>query len=85
MSPATSAYNGHEIRQYWTEQALRYEQSSDASWSDRSVIEAEIRQIVSYLQDGDAVLDAGCANGYSTLELRAGAAFAFVVETIFPR
>jgi ubiquinone/menaquinone biosynthesis C-methylase UbiE len=68
MSTATSEYSDHEIRQYWTAQALRYEQSSDASWSDRCVIEAEIRQILAYLQDGDEVLDAGCANGYSTLE-----------------
>lgn len=68
VSPATHAYNGQEIRTYWTEQALRYEQSSDASWSDRCVIEAEIRQILQYLHDSDEVLDAGCANGYSTLE-----------------
>jgi ubiquinone/menaquinone biosynthesis C-methylase UbiE len=69
MSLATKPYNGQEIRQYWTEQALTHQQSSDASWSDRCVIDAEISQILHYLEDGDRVLDIGCANGYSTIEL----------------
>jgi ubiquinone/menaquinone biosynthesis C-methylase UbiE len=68
MSTAPPHYSGHEIRRHWTEQALRHQHSSDASWSDRCVMEAEIRQILPYLQDGDQVLDAGCANGHSTLE-----------------
>jgi ubiquinone/menaquinone biosynthesis C-methylase UbiE len=68
MSVGTCGYSDRQIRQYWTEQALRHQRSSDASWSDRCVIDAEIRQILRYLQDGDTVLDAGCANGYSTLE-----------------
>jgi ubiquinone/menaquinone biosynthesis C-methylase UbiE len=57
-----------EIRHYWTEQALENEQSSSASWSDRMVIDMEVREIIKRLQDGDQVLDVGCANGYSTIQ-----------------
>src|SRR5262245_19382719 len=33
------------------------------------VIEMEIREILKWLSDGDRVLDIGCANGYSTIQL----------------
>jgi SAM-dependent methyltransferase len=57
-----------EIRQYWTSQAQEHGPSPSASWSDQSVIHMEIRKILEYLQDGDRVLDVGCANGYSTVQ-----------------
>lgn len=60
-------YNLDQIRAYWTEQALAHGQSPAASWSDRMVIEMEIQEISRRLDDGDKVLDVGCANGYSTV------------------
>ena len=57
-----------EVRQFWTDQALEHGLSPAASWSDVSVIDLEIRHITDRLDDGDHVLDAGCANGYSTVQ-----------------
>ena len=42
--------------------------SPAASWSDRPVMEMEIRTLLRYLNDGDRVLDVGCANGWSTIQ-----------------
>jgi len=64
-------FNLEQIREYWTEQARMHGQSPGASWSDQMVIDLEIREIVPYLDDGDHVLDAGCANGYSTVQFAA--------------
>lgn len=57
-----------EVYEYWTRQALEQGQSPAASWSDHSVIEMEIREIIKRLHDGDRVLDVGCANGYSSVQ-----------------
>jgi ubiquinone/menaquinone biosynthesis C-methylase UbiE len=57
-----------EVKTFWTEQSKRHGQSHAASWSDRQAIELEIREILQHLQDGDRVLDVGCANGYSTVQ-----------------
>jgi len=58
-----------EIRDFWTRQAAEYGQSPSVSWSDYRVIEMEIRELVRRLDDGDKVLDVGCANGFSTIQL----------------
>lgn len=60
-----------QIREFWTEQASTHGQAPDASWSDRPVIELEIGNIVDRVAAGDLVLDAGCANGFSTLAVAA--------------
>jgi len=60
-----------EIRRYWTDQVGRHGASPAASWSDLRVIELEIKEIVARLKDGDTVLDVGCANGFSTVEIAA--------------
>jgi ubiquinone/menaquinone biosynthesis C-methylase UbiE len=62
-------FSSAQIHEFWTAQALKYGQSPSASWSDEMVIEMEIREILRHLADGDRVLDIGCANGYSTLQL----------------
>jgi len=67
----TDRFTLAQIRAFWTEQADRHHQSATASWSDRRVIELEIKEIVKRIADGDRVLDVGCANGYSTVQLAA--------------
>ncbi|HKI25783.1 MAG TPA: class I SAM-dependent methyltransferase [Candidatus Sulfotelmatobacter sp.] len=57
-----------EVYEYWNQQASEYGQSPSASWSDIRVIEMEIAEITKHLSDGDRVLDAGCANGFSSVE-----------------
>ena len=57
-----------QIRDFWTQQAHDHGASHAASWSDRGVIELEIATLLKYLEDGQRVLDVGCANGYSTLQ-----------------
>jgi ubiquinone/menaquinone biosynthesis C-methylase UbiE len=64
----TTKFTQAEIHDFWTRQAQEHGQSSAASWSDNWVIEMEIREITKRLDDGDRVLDAGCANGYSSLQ-----------------
>lgn len=63
-----SKYTMDQIREYWTEQAIEHGDSSSASWSDHGVIDLEIPEIINYIDDGDTVIDIGCANGYSTIQ-----------------
>jgi ubiquinone/menaquinone biosynthesis C-methylase UbiE len=60
-----------QIRGFWTQQALAHGQAPSASWSDRMVIDMEVREILKHLAAGERVLDVGCANGYSTLQFAA--------------
>lgn len=64
----TTKFTQTQVYDFWTKQAHEHGQSYAASWSDHRVIEMEIRQIAKRLKDGDHVLDAGCANGYSSLQ-----------------
>lgn len=61
-------YSIEQIRDFWKHQAIEHGQSPAASWSDQCVMEMEIREILSRLEDGDRVLDIGCANGFSTIQ-----------------
>ena len=58
-----------EIKEFWRRQAIDHGQSPSVSWSDHRVIEMEIRELLRRLDDGDKVLDVGCGNGYSTIQL----------------
>ncbi len=58
--------DAEEIRRFWAEQVRVHGESPCASWSDHRVIELEIAAIGSRLRPGERVLDAGCANGYSS-------------------
>lgn len=61
----------HEIKEFWAEQAREHGESPAASWSDHRVIELEIAAIGARLAPGQRVLDAGCANGYSSVRYAA--------------
>ena len=70
----TARMSPEEVRDFWTEQALEHGAAPQASWSDVRVIEMEIREIGSRIDDGDTVLDVGCANGFSTVQFAAAKA-----------
>lgn len=59
---------GDLIKEYWENQAKIYKKDHRASWGDKFMIDLEIETIGKYLSRKDKVLDAGCANGYSTIE-----------------
>ncbi len=63
----SDAFDPEAVRKYWTEQARLHGQSPAASWSDTPVIEAEVKNVIARLNDGDHVLDIGCANGWSSV------------------
>ncbi len=53
------------IKEFWDNQAKKFGASSDASWGDIYALQLEIDNISKYIEVGDKVLDAGCANGYA--------------------
>ena len=55
------------IKKYWESQGQTHGESHWASWGDNWAIALEIETIGKYINDGDDVLDIGCANGYATL------------------
>ncbi len=57
------------IRQHWERRGRKYGLSPSASWVDETMMHREGVILSRYLKDGDRVLDAGCANGYTTLQL----------------
>ena len=61
-------YTLQQIRDYWQQQAQKHRQSHKVSWSDNTIVDMEVREMLKYLVDGDQVLDVGCANGYSTIQ-----------------
>jgi SAM-dependent methyltransferase len=63
-----SEFSIEQIRDYWHQQVVKHKQSHAASWSDKPAVDLEVREILQRLEPGDLVLDAGCANGYSTIQ-----------------
>ena len=68
-SPLSSAWGLDAIHDFWTEQAQQHGAAAEASWTDVRVMEMEVRELLRHVTDGDRVLDVGCANGFSTLQL----------------
>ncbi len=57
----------NHIKNFWDNQAKKFGQSHEVSWGDERMINLEIDEIAKYINNGDKVLDVGCANGYSAL------------------
>ncbi len=57
------------IKEYWESNADIYKQMAKASWGDTHAMSLEIDNIKKYISDGDSVLDVGCANGFSTIQI----------------
>ncbi len=56
------------IKSYWESQGATHGSSHWASWGDNWMIALEIETIAKQINDGDAVIDIGCANGFSTFQ-----------------
>ena len=54
--------------QYWLDRAKLRCDDYRSSWSDKYMIEKETREISSWLEPTDTVLDVGCNNGWSTAQ-----------------
>lgn len=69
-APATEhrTVKAEAIRDFWTERARQYKTDARATLADDTVRALEIRAITKYLHNGATVLDAGCGNGYSTIQ-----------------
>jgi ubiquinone/menaquinone biosynthesis C-methylase UbiE len=57
------------IRQHWDQRGRKYGLSPSASWVDETMLHREGVILASFIEEGERVLDAGCANGYTTLQL----------------
>ncbi len=57
------------IRLHWERRGRKYGLSPSASWVDETMLRHEGVILAHYLKEGDRVLDAGCANGYTTVQL----------------
>jgi len=64
-------FDREQVRSFWEKQAVAHGDSPSASWSDHRVIEKEIDEITARLEDGNSVLDVGCANGFSSIQYAA--------------
>ena len=58
-----------KIKEYWNNQAEKYGTDSLATMPDSILKELEIKNIAKYLLTNKKILDIGCGNGYSTIQL----------------
>lgn len=56
-----------KIHSFWKEKARVFRSNQEASWAD-ILVTREINVLSEFLQDGDRVLDVGCASGFSSLQ-----------------
>ena len=57
-----------EPQKHWLDQAELYRDDYQSSWTDKYMIELEVKEISKYLMSTDIVLDIGCNNGWSTAQ-----------------
>jgi ubiquinone/menaquinone biosynthesis C-methylase UbiE len=54
---------------HWEQSVAKHQSSHWASWGDRGAIHLEIENVRKHIVPGMSVLDAGCANGYTTFQM----------------
>lgn len=59
--------NINKIHKFWKEKAETFRTARDASWGDILMVR-EVSELVKHLDNGDTVLDVGCANGSSSIQ-----------------
>ena len=57
------------IKEFWEQQAVTFKNDAAASWGDNWAIDLETQTIARHINEGDEVLDVGCANGHATLAM----------------
>ena len=57
-----------KIREHWDDQARKFGTSPKASWVDL-LLYKEIRTVCRFIRDDSILLDAGCANGFSSIAI----------------
>jgi len=57
------------IHKYWINKAKQKKHEAGASWEDIHMMELETMEIRKYIKRNQKVLDAGCANGFSTANI----------------
>ncbi len=68
-NPALLPPDVEAIRQHWERRGRKYGLSPSASWVDETMLHREGLILGRYIKEGERVLDAGCANGYTTIQL----------------
>jgi ubiquinone/menaquinone biosynthesis C-methylase UbiE len=58
-----------EIRQFWDEKARTFRTDPTATLGDSLLKDIEVREIIRFIDDGQTLLDCGCGNGTSTLQI----------------
>ena len=62
-----SKFTPEEVFNHWKDRASQHGTSHTASWNDALAVDLEVKNILTYLENGHRVLDVGCANGHATL------------------
>jgi SAM-dependent methyltransferase len=57
------------VREHYVQQAKEHELSRKSTMKDLNTRKLEIENILSYVEDGDACLEAGCGNGFASIEV----------------
>ncbi|MFC1699103.1 class I SAM-dependent methyltransferase [Candidatus Omnitrophota bacterium] len=57
-----------KIKDYYEQKVKAHQGRAQSSMPDAILIDKEVGLIASYIKSSDRVLDAGCANGYSTMK-----------------
>ena len=57
----------NHIYSQWESLAKKHKGRPEASWGDYNMVSLEVAALGSQIEEGDAVLDIGCANGHATV------------------